>query len=73
MGGFTSLLAQLGSDKGLANYDKTDSLETLLKNVVNANKDLLKNVTEMSYAIPGLGSTVGPSECHFTPVVRFTY
>lgn len=50
------------SDKGLANYDKSNALETLLKNVVNANKDTLSSVTDLSYNLPVVGPTVGPSE-----------
>lgn len=58
--GFGDLLKQLAADKGLANYNRDDALETLLKNVVNANKDLLKSIDEDVYAIPGLGPTLGP-------------
>ncbi|KAA1468243.1 hypothetical protein DENSPDRAFT_877951 [Dentipellis sp. KUC8613] len=58
--GFQSVFAQLGADKGLANYDKTDDLETLLKNTVNLNKDTLKSVNEMIDAIPTIGPLLGP-------------
>ncbi|THH34026.1 hypothetical protein EUX98_g83 [Antrodiella citrinella] len=57
---FQSLVAQMGSDKGLANYDKNNAVETLLKNVVNANKDMLSDVDAMVYELPIVGSTLGP-------------
>lgn len=60
--GFQSVLQELGADKGLANYDRTNDLETLLKDLVNANKYLLKDIDDIVYDIPGLGSTLGPSE-----------
>ncbi|KAH8120342.1 hypothetical protein DFH11DRAFT_1539501 [Phellopilus nigrolimitatus] len=57
---FDNLFGQLGADKGLANYDKTNILETLLKDYVNSNKDALSAVTAMIYNIPGLGPVLGP-------------
>lgn len=64
--GFQTALAQISSgaesDKGLGNYDKNNDLETLLKNFVNLNKDTLSDVTELTYSIPVLGPTLGPSE-----------
>lgn len=60
--GFSSILGQLAADKGLANYDKNNELETMLKDFVNANKDALSAVTTLSYNIPGLGPVLGPSE-----------
>lgn len=57
-----ALLGNLPADKGLANYDKTSELETILKDFVNANKDALTAVNVMIYNIPGLGPVLGPSE-----------
>jgi len=57
------LLGDLGRDKGLANYDRNNDLETLLKDIVNLNKDTLSSVTNIVYEIPLLGSTLGPSKC----------
>lgn len=57
-----SLLAQLGADKGLANYDKNDDLETLLKDTVNANKNALSATTAIVYNIPTIGPVLGPSK-----------
>lgn len=64
--GFQTALTQISSDaesdKGLGNYDKNSDLETLLKNFVNLNKDTLSDVTKLTYSIPVLGPTLGPSE-----------
>ena len=57
------ILGGLGRDKGLANYDRNNDLETLLKDIVNLNKDTLSSVTEIVYEIPILGPLLGPSEC----------
>ena len=57
------LLGDLGRDKGLANYDRNNGLETLLKDIVNLNKDTLSCVTDIVYEVPLLGSTLGPSKC----------
>lgn len=62
LSGFSGILGELAADKGLANYNENDALEILLKKTVNANKDLLKSIDEGVYQIPGLGSTLGPSE-----------
>ena len=59
--GFQTALAKAGSDKGEANYDRTNSLETVLKDTVNLNKNTLTAVTVVSYNIPGLGPILGPS------------
>ena len=58
-----SLLGNLAADKGLANYDQTDSLETMIKDIVNANKDGLTAINVMVNNIPGLGPILGPSKC----------
>jgi hypothetical protein len=60
--GLQTLLTELGADKGLANDDRTDDLETLLKNVINVNKDTLSYVTTITYNLPLVGKTLGPSE-----------
>lgn len=59
--GFQTALAQAGSDKGLAEYDRTNGLETLLKNTVDLNKNALSAVNAVIYNVPGLGPTLGPS------------
>jgi hypothetical protein len=65
-----TILQQLGADKGLLNADRTDELETLLKEVVNVNKDTLSYITTIVYNLPILGPTLGPSK--YT-VTRYCY
>jgi hypothetical protein len=60
---FQGLLSQLAADKGLANYDKGDELETMLKNIVNATKNTLSATDILVYRIPLLGPLLGPSRC----------
>jgi hypothetical protein len=59
--GFQTTLAQLAGDKGLANYDSSNNLETLLKDAVNANKNALSATAALVYNIPTLGPILGPS------------
>lgn len=59
---FSGIFGQLAADKGLANYDKNDQLKTMLKDIINANKDALSAVTTMVYNIPTLGPILGPSK-----------
>ena len=60
--GIKTILDQLGAEKGLMNYDRTNDLETLLKNVINLNKDTLSAVDDLVYKLPVLGPILGPSE-----------
>ncbi|KAH9849764.1 hypothetical protein C2E23DRAFT_348430 [Lenzites betulinus] len=60
---FTSILAALGADKGLANYDRSNELETMLKDIVNANKDAMSALYELVNSLPTLGPLLGPREC----------
>jgi len=62
------ILGDLGRDKGLANYDRNNDLETLLKDIINLNKDTLSAVTEIVYEIPILGPLLGPSECPYVSI-----
>lgn len=59
---FQGLLSKLAADKGLANYDSGDKLETMLKNIVNATKNLLSATDVLVYRIPILGPILGPSK-----------
>lgn len=61
LAGAQSTLRDLGRDRGLANYDRNNDLETSLKHLINLNKDTLKAVDEIVYQIPGLGPILGPS------------
>ncbi|KII94355.1 hypothetical protein PLICRDRAFT_695354 [Plicaturopsis crispa FD-325 SS-3] len=59
--GFQNLLGTVSSgDKGLANYDRSDLLETQIKGLINANKDVLSATTALVYNIPVLGPILGP-------------
>jgi hypothetical protein len=57
--GFQTALAQ--TDKGLTNYDDTNDLESLLKDTVNLNKNVLSAVDVAVYNLPLLGHILGPS------------
>ncbi|KAI0825139.1 hypothetical protein BC628DRAFT_1419498 [Trametes gibbosa] len=57
---FQSILLQLGADKGLANYDRSDQLETLLKEILNVNKNTLSTISALVYNVPTLGPILGP-------------
>jgi hypothetical protein len=59
--GFQTVFTEAMSDKGLAYYQKTEALETLLKNIINANKDTLSATSTLIDNIPGLGPVLGPS------------
>lgn len=61
--GFQSTLGELSSGKGLAFYDSNNDLETLLKNIVNANKSALGAVSKIVDNIPILGPILGPCKC----------
>lgn len=67
MGQAQGILGDLGRDKGLANYDRDNDLETLLKDIVNLNKDTLSSVTDIVYEVPLLGPILGPSKCPQIP------
>ena len=67
MGRTRGLLGDLGREKGLANYDRNNDLETFLKEIVNLNKDTLSSVDDLVYKIPALGPTLGPSKCLSDP------
>ena len=55
-------MANIGADKGLANYDKSDQYETLLKDIVNMNKSTLGDTSKLIDADPLLGPMLGPSK-----------
>ncbi|RXW22948.1 hypothetical protein EST38_g2916 [Candolleomyces aberdarensis] len=58
--GIKNILHELGSDKGLKNYDRTNDLETLLKNLINFHKETFHSVDVLVYNIPILGPILGP-------------
>jgi len=55
------ILSQLGADKGLEYYDRTNDIETLLKDGINANKDALNSVAVLIENDPTLGPILGPT------------
>lgn len=57
-----TLLASLGSDKGLKFYDSTNDLETLLKEIVDLNKSALGDISVIVDEMPILGPLLGPSK-----------
>ncbi|KDQ63743.1 hypothetical protein JAAARDRAFT_389712 [Jaapia argillacea MUCL 33604] len=60
MQGAQSTITQLGGSAGLANYDRQNDVETMLKNIVNLNKDTLSYLDVIVYNIPTLGPILGP-------------
>ncbi|KAF8898728.1 hypothetical protein BD779DRAFT_32597 [Infundibulicybe gibba] len=62
MSSFQTTLGGLAAKKGLANYDRSDSLETAVKGVVNCHKYTLTAVDDLITACPGLGPLLGPCE-----------
>jgi hypothetical protein len=58
--GLRGLFGDLGAQKGLLNYDESNDIETLLKNIVNLHKNALDNVQILCDNIPGLGPILGP-------------
>jgi hypothetical protein len=59
--GFQTSLNQLSADKGRASHDNKDSIERLVKDIINLHKDVLRCFTELVYGIPELGPILGPS------------
>ncbi|KDR80125.1 hypothetical protein GALMADRAFT_265308 [Galerina marginata CBS 339.88] len=58
--GYEEAYAQAKSDKGLANYDKQNDLETLAKQIVDAHKVMLDSTARAVDNIPGLGPALAP-------------
>ncbi|KAG2061852.1 hypothetical protein BDR06DRAFT_869102 [Suillus hirtellus] len=58
--GFTSVLAELGGDNGVANLDPTNNLETLLESIINANKDIFTVTYNLVVSLPIVGPILGP-------------
>lgn len=66
LGPLYPLMANLGADKGLANYDSSNGDETFLKGIVNANKSILGVTSGLIDADPLFGPLLGPSK-HLSP------
>lgn len=63
----TPVLAQLyvalsgfGEDEGKANYDRTNQVEVILKEIVDSIKYTLDDVNLLVYSLPVLGPILGP-------------
>ncbi|KDQ08491.1 hypothetical protein BOTBODRAFT_191756 [Botryobasidium botryosum FD-172 SS1] len=54
-----SILGPLARDRGIANYDPDNSLEHLIKDIINLLKDLLTDVHELIAGLPVAGPLLG--------------
>ncbi|KAJ3485561.1 hypothetical protein NLI96_g4865 [Meripilus lineatus] len=70
--GLKALLEQLGADRGLANYDGTNHLETLLKEIVNCIKDILTQIYQLFANIPIIGPLVYKIKCTIDEILNAT-
>ena len=68
---FSVILARLAADKGLANYDRRNELETLLKAYVNLHKRVLAYIYKLIADIPVLGPILGPSRLSSYFIYRY--
>ncbi|KAF9481420.1 hypothetical protein BDN70DRAFT_876400 [Pholiota conissans] len=57
---FRSAFARAKTGRGLANYDRTNDLETLLKDFVNLTKNTMQAIYDAVLALPMLGPILGP-------------
>lgn len=60
--GFQTILAQLAADRGLANYDPNNSVETMVKDTANMAKSVMEYTADLVDEIPVLGPMLAPSE-----------
>ncbi|KAL1739916.1 hypothetical protein HDZ31DRAFT_68458 [Schizophyllum fasciatum] len=58
--GVKELLEEAGADRGLEYYDRSNDFETMLKNMINLDKDMLKATTILVDNLPVLGPILGP-------------
>lgn len=65
--GIEATLKKLEHDTGLEYYDRTDDLETFLKNVVNLNRETLSYTDTITDNLPIVGPLLGPSELSLQP------
>jgi hypothetical protein len=62
LGGFQTAFTKASTGRGLEHYDHTNDLETLLKNTVNLNKEVLQSTYDTVNALPVVGPVLGPSQ-----------
>ena len=55
-------LSELAADKGLANFDNKAELEVILKDLANAIKEVLNDLTALVAEIPVLGPALAPGK-----------
>lgn len=65
LAGVNSLFSSAAANDGLANYDKTDQVETTLKSIINTSKNILASANVVIYNLPIVGPILGPSKCYF--------
>lgn len=59
--GFQTILAQLAADRGLANYDPNNSVETMVKDTANMAKSVMEYTADLVDEIPVLGPMLAPT------------
>lgn len=67
--GFKTTFDQLSAGKGLAFYDRHNSIETLLKGIIDLHKNILSYTTEILGCDPDLGPIFGPSTSLLLPLI----
>ncbi|KAF8640422.1 hypothetical protein AX17_000088 [Amanita inopinata Kibby_2008] len=60
VGSFQAILSEIGADRGLAFYDRSDDLEKLVKNIINICKKVFSAVDILVDSNPTLGLLLGP-------------
>ncbi|KAH9982407.1 hypothetical protein BGW80DRAFT_1247282 [Lactifluus volemus] len=58
--GFKTTMDRSRTEKGLASYDQHNHLETLVKEILNFHKDIIKAIAELLRCFPLLGPILGP-------------
>jgi len=78
--GQQAALSALSAEKrkpgnGLANYDSSNNVETLIKDTINVNKDTLKAVSVLVNNLPIVGPILGPivydMKCFLDDILNF--
>jgi hypothetical protein len=65
--GFKTTMDRSRAEKGLA-YDQHNHLETLVKDILNFHKDIIKAIAELLRCFPLLGPILGPSTSSSLPL-----
>jgi hypothetical protein len=67
--GFKTTMDRSRAEKGLASYDQHNHLETLVKEILNFHKDIIKAIAELLRCFPLLGPILGPSASSLLPLI----